>query len=47
MNVTRLITLFFAVSYVLPMLSPVAPESAYYKAFAAGMSFSFILHLNF
>ncbi|ETN76540.1 hypothetical protein RB195_010946 [Necator americanus] len=33
--VTRLMTLFFSLCYLLPFLSPVAPESAYYKAFAA------------
>ncbi|EPB73440.1 hypothetical protein ANCCEY_07462 [Ancylostoma ceylanicum] len=33
--VTRLMTLFFTLCYLLPFLSPVAPDSAYYKAFAA------------
>ncbi|VDL81552.1 unnamed protein product [Nippostrongylus brasiliensis] len=32
---TRLMTLFFTLCYLLPFLSPVPPESAYYKAFAA------------
>ncbi|KHJ98066.1 hypothetical protein OESDEN_01956 [Oesophagostomum dentatum] len=33
--VTRLMTLFFTLCYLLPFMSPVAPDSAYYKAFAA------------
>ncbi|KAJ1372480.1 hypothetical protein KIN20_034650 [Parelaphostrongylus tenuis] len=33
--VTRLATLFFATCYLLPFLSPVSADSAYYKAFAA------------
>lgn len=33
--VTRLATLFFAVCYLLPFISPVSSDSAYYKAFAA------------
>lgn len=32
---TRLMTLFFTICYLLPFISPVAPDSAYYKAFAA------------
>uniref|UniRef100_A0A0K0DI08 Transmembrane protein 33 n=1 Tax=Angiostrongylus cantonensis TaxID=6313 RepID=A0A0K0DI08_ANGCA len=32
---TRLATLFFAICYLLPFLSPVSSDSAYYKAFAA------------
>ncbi|KAK5978757.1 Transmembrane protein 33 [Trichostrongylus colubriformis] len=32
---TRLMTLFFTLCYLLSFLSPIAPDSAYYKAFAA------------
>ncbi|VDK49654.1 unnamed protein product [Cylicostephanus goldi] len=33
--VTRLMTLFFTLCYLIPFLSPVSADSAYYKAFAA------------
>ncbi|KJH45101.1 hypothetical protein DICVIV_08858 [Dictyocaulus viviparus] len=33
--ITRLMTLFFALCYLFPFLSPVAVDSAYYKTFAA------------
>ncbi|KAK5968616.1 Transmembrane protein 33 [Trichostrongylus colubriformis] len=33
---TRLMTLFFTLCYLLSFLSPIAPDSAYYKAFDCG-----------